>query len=396
MSAHNRAFSDFGFILFPISRDGAPDSITSSVGFENHQNTVLYDSDPSTRMYLSISLVAVTLYSTLHVSSAQATTPTPELSINPIYTFPENHATENLAIRANGQILITTALPLSEVYLVDPSSVLPANLITRFSGLTSSLGITELEPDVFYVAAGNVSISNTPTSGPPGGVPGTFSIYEVDMRLFQMSSNGAIATPATVRKVADVPNAQLLNGVASMGITGVPSNNVILAADTVAGMVWNINVASGAVAVAASDASMQGINGMKVQNGFLYYDSDAHSTWYRIPINTNGFVPSGSTAQVLSTGLVNGDDFALDARGRAFLGGQGENAVFLVDPAGQGTQRVLAHLANSSADAFAGPSAVQFGRRASDSSSIYVTANGMHNEMIVGKAGVFRLDVGGL
>lgn len=83
---------------------------------------------------------------------------------------------ENLAVRSNGQILVTISAPLANLYLVDPLKIRPPVLIHAFPTLEHLTGIYESERDVFYVAGGNWTIT------PPSlRVPASLSVFRVDM-----------------------------------------------------------------------------------------------------------------------------------------------------------------------------------------------------------------------
>ncbi len=71
-----------------------------------------------------------------------------------------------------------------------------------------SFGITEDSGDVLFVIASNFS-------GPPNccGYKGSVSIFELDVRQFWNHSNTTQGT-AKVFKIVDVPQAQLLDGLA--------------------------------------------------------------------------------------------------------------------------------------------------------------------------------------
>lgn len=115
------------------------------------------------------------------------------------------------------------------------------------------------------------------------------------------------------------------------------------------------------------------INGIKLRKNYLYYTNTATSKFYRIPIAKNLTAPASAKAELLASNLF-GDDFVLDAAGFAYVGGQA-GVISFVDPS-KGTVRPLAGALGSNSSALVGPTAVQFGRTASDLNSIYVTTDG--------------------
>jgi hypothetical protein len=112
-----------------------------------------------------------------------------------IHEFPNPTWLENIAVRHNGQIL-TTSISTSVLYQVDPSQEqqpIPVATVPRSDGL---LGIAELEQDVFYVIAGNLSgVTNDAL---------TFSsaVWRIDLRPFRTTQTATVSRPASVSFVA--------------------------------------------------------------------------------------------------------------------------------------------------------------------------------------------------
>ncbi|KAK7216619.1 hypothetical protein V2G26_004622 [Clonostachys chloroleuca] len=75
----------------------------------------------------------------------------PLLPSRVVHQFPAPSWIENLAVRSNGQVLVTF-ISAPEVYLVDPSEPAKTVLIHKFSNVTAMSGIVEVENDKFYVA----------------------------------------------------------------------------------------------------------------------------------------------------------------------------------------------------------------------------------------------------
>jgi sugar lactone lactonase YvrE len=169
-------------------------------------------------------------------------------------------------------------------------------------------------------------------------------------------------------------------------------------ADSLAGLVWKVDVRTGHVTVSVQDPSMKGshphgINGIKVQDGFLYYTNRGTSTLWRIPTDEeNGIVPAGAQGTQVAQNTT-GDDIVLDADGFIYvaLGGP-DNAIGLVDPR-TGGMSVVAEKFNSTSSGLIGPTAWQFGRGATDRRSLYVTADGGNPESVLGTQGLSRIDV---
>jgi streptogramin lyase len=102
---------------------------------------------------------------------------------NPIatlWTFPNETWIENLAVRANGDVLCTS-LNRAAIYQVDPFNHV-AETVHQFASTDGCLGITETASDVFVVVTANVSLkTNT-------AWPGSAKIWRVDVRAWELVS----------------------------------------------------------------------------------------------------------------------------------------------------------------------------------------------------------------
>jgi hypothetical protein len=78
-------------------------------------------------------------------------------TVHNITQFPNRTFIENLAIRSNGQALVTL-LNVPELHLIDPDHGGQSKLIHQFPDVTGVMGIAEVEDDVFAVIAGNYSL----------------------------------------------------------------------------------------------------------------------------------------------------------------------------------------------------------------------------------------------
>lgn len=187
---------------------------------------------------------------------------TVNLTATPLLLLPPNQF-ENLSLRPNGLILATTSGPSSALYQIDPSlnQTQTPDLVASFPGARGSFGITSLpaEPDVFYVATGNVTFDGTTVSEADA-----FSLWKVDFNC----------SPARTEKLLDIPDGILINGMTS-------SPGYLLGADSIRGVVWSISLPEGKISVAVNDTSMQrpagssglGVNGIKYFGGKIYCKS---------------------------------------------------------------------------------------------------------------------------
>ena len=201
-----------------------------------------------------------------------------EMPAHKLFNIDENNGFENLAVRSNGQILATTAFPSALLWYIDPLSIRPPVLLQNFTSLTATLGITELQPDMFYVVG-------TGTDSPG-------SIFSVDMRPFLVLPNGTIFTSPVINEIGSLPSAIALNGMTRLHM----NDHFVLIADTVLGGVWKFDVENGESDLIIQDSSMRGpqnktsfagfgINGLRTQNNTLFYTNSGAQTMYKMPVS---------------------------------------------------------------------------------------------------------------
>ena len=339
--------------------------------------------------FSSICAPALSRPATPVLDSKSAVSPRPlPLPVKVVHEFPKGTWVENLAVRKNDQILGTLIAPAAELYQVDPLSLYEPVLIHKFP--TSSLfGIVEVEDDVFYVAAGDFSTKTFATT------PGSYSVWEVDLRTFSRTRR----TPATVRKIADFPDAVFLNGVTLLD----KSKGLILIADSGLGVVWRLDVYSGEIVKVIDDPLMKpkagsvpplGINGLHIFKGTLYFSNLNFETFNQVAIKADGTAAAPATA--ISSGFGNIDDFIFDRKGNAYLNYNAQNSeVKLTLPEGKKT--LLAGSVNDTTT-LAGPTACAFGRSILDKTSLYITTTGGVAGYVTGNftvgGTISRIDVG--
>ncbi|KAF7341411.1 hypothetical protein MVEN_01878000 [Mycena venus] len=241
-----------------------------------------------------------------------------------VFQSPTGLFLENLAVRPNGKLLITSPLSTT-LHMLDPTAENPTfDEVHTFPNVTL-FGIAEVQPDVYGIIA--FAVNDTTVSA----IPGTLAIWRVDL-----SSGG----PPVVNKAADVPDGVFLDGLST--VPGEP--DLVLAADTIAGLVWQINLRTGVVHVAAQDdafaagapAPAFGINGLHVRGGDLYFTNSQKKTFSRVPISVRGGnVAQAGPVQVL--GSANGtnsfDDFVFDAEGRVWAATASDTLTLFFPPA---------------------------------------------------------------
>lgn len=278
---------------------------------------------------------------------------------------------ENIAVRANGDLLVTQFAPAPILYTVrDPiAGRTQLEAVHEFTDITNILGITETLPDTFAVVGGNATANAT-------GYAGTFSSWEVKFL------NGAAKT----RKIADIPNAMFLNGV--VALPNAP--NIVLIADSQFGLLFRLDTKRGMHEVVADRPEFKpnaerfnktvgfGINGLKIRDGYLYFSNTNLVNIYRIRITENGYIAQSGKATVelyadlnpLTTFI---DDFEIGKDGTLWVVTNDENTVIAVSPESR-KSRVVAGAKTQLT--VAGATGAAFGRTRKDKYVLYVSTAG--------------------
>lgn len=279
-----------------------------------------------------------------------------------IYQFPNKGTwVENLAVRSNGQIIITR-LDVPQIFQVNPFTPgQPPTLIAEFPGYLGTIGIAEVSPDVFVVAMGNYSVATR------ANTPKSYAVWNVDMRSF----NGQPGSAKT-SKITDIPEAILLNGVTLLD----GGDATVLVADSGLGVVYRVDTKASTYEIVQDDASMKatglGVNGLRVRNGNLFFTNGGKNTFTKVPINRDG-TAAGAYQTIVTNTVGSFDDFALDILGDAFAAqGGGGNQIVKISRGGVETEVA----GNINSTAIAGPTSARFGRTLMDLTTLYVTTNG--------------------
>ncbi|KAJ6083970.1 hypothetical protein N7486_010770 [Penicillium sp. IBT 16267x] len=302
------------------------------------------------------------------------------VEVNVLYNFGSGTWAENLAIRANGQILLSR-LDTPEVLQLDPKGIKEAITVASWNSSTymGCLGISETTPDLFYVVtSGFVDDDFVLTSG-------VNSIWEIDMSTFSVSEHtGKVVSNATVSKLVDVTTSDFLNGLTTL------SDDLILVADAYNGWVYRVNTSTGVYSVAVNEESMKfdsipdppiniGVNGIKLLDDYLYWSNTAVGTLNRIRITTLG-APIGK-AEVITSNVPKADDFIFKSDGIAFIAQNQMDELSVLYP-GQSEAAVIA--GSNISTILAGVSAGKFGRSADDEHILYLTTSGAEGKPING------------
>jgi hypothetical protein len=293
------------------------------------------------------------------------TSPVPALTFKTLQDVPRTTSLENIAITQSGNILVTS-VSSNKLYQVSHNSSYSPVAIATIPNVTSLLGITELEKDVFYVTGSQISGVTA--------APGSNSVWRVNLRGPCSYANGTVMAQDAVSHVAQLPDAGLLNGMARLS---ADDSAHLLLADSATGAVIKLNVHTGAHETVIRDPSMDprpdglgiGVNGIHVVGTTLYYTNTDAGTFSAIPICPETGFPTG-VAETIVGGIVTGDDFAVFPGGdKALITNNGAFTLTLVDIPGRSSRIV----ANSTL--LQAISAIAFGHERRGSTALYVAAS---------------------
>jgi hypothetical protein len=312
--------------------------------------------------------------STASSSYSDPTLPLPVRTVAQLSTVPT--WLENIAVRPNGDLLVTQLAPLPVLYTIKSPSSGNATLESIYQfhadNVTDLLGITETTPDTYIIIAGNASANST-------GYAGTFSVWQASF----VSSNASVPT---VRKLANIPQAKLLNG--AIALPSDPS--IVIIADSQYGLLFRLDTKNGTSEIIGDRPELKaypelhnatvgfGVNGVKIRNKWLYFSNSDLVSIYRVPITSRGYISHNSVVELYANlnavaGFV--DDFTFGADGTLWAVSNLENTLISVSPGGK---RAAVVAGGKGLLTLAGDTAVAFGRSKHDREVLYVcTAGGL-------------------
>ncbi|KAK5653490.1 hypothetical protein OQA88_8976 [Cercophora sp. LCS_1] len=291
-------------------------------------------------------------------------------TIRNVYTFPKNTFIENIAVRANSKLLITS-MSVPDLFSIDPTVSVPtASIVHTFPNCTGISGIAEITPDLFALVTGTWDLANTRAA------LGSLAIWTVD---FSQS-------PPFPKFITTVASSTILNGIARH-----PTNPFLLmAADSAAGRVWRINLLTRSSSVAFSSPLLEptgtameglhlGINGLKAEGAYLYFTNSAQKFFGKVAVdffgNQVGSIQVISSSTAAAADVVY-DDIALDVnaitgKGYAWIASHPDYAVKV--PVGlPGAQTLV-----QNATLLLNPTSAAFGRGSvKERKTLYVTNGG--------------------
>ncbi|KAL3486786.1 hypothetical protein BJX62DRAFT_228504 [Aspergillus germanicus] len=214
--------------------------------------------------------------------------------------------------------LLATGFDVPELWLITPganNSAGSGRSLYTFSNASSLLGIAHVGRDTYLVVAGDVSLSTFTAA------PSSFAIWTIDLA----HHSAPLARPTSAYRKR-------------------PPNTL---------------------PVSSSETKI-GVNGLKVQRGYVYFTGTSKGIYGRIPINADA-VQTGPM-EILASGFTL-DDFYLASDGSAYLATNSENRLFWVSSSGR-VQLVVGGLNELTV---AGLTSVA---RSRDGRTLYVTTNG--------------------
>ena len=298
--------------------------------------------------------------------------PIPAVALTPVAYFPKGYFLENLAVRADGSVLVSSLLN-KELWCVpgpDPSLDVEPVVVHTFANIV--MGMVETEPDIFIV-----SLSDGYTTH--------------ESHLVRIDLNGWVpGNPVSPEIIYTFDyRVRALNGSCLLG------PGVMLIADCFAGLIWRIDLDGGAHHARAriwiqhptmgmdldsevAPPPQPGINGIHYgpRTGYVYYTSTAQQVFMRIPVDPDTLEPAGLPEFVAAIDKT--DDFCIDeVAGFAYVTRHRGNTIDRV-PLAPGHGSEVRHIAGDPFDErLVGPSSAAWGRGPADPGRVaYVTVDG--------------------
>ena len=232
-----------------------------------------------------------------------------------LFQFSNKTAIENILVRPNGQLLLST-LNSGYLFSLDPSSLKhSAQAVVDLAPATGLAGMATIDPvkGIYGVCGGeHVSFGFN-----------DMAIYVVKLTEKPKLGGSVIDRIPTTNKTVN-------------GMTNLPAfPHILLAVSSKSGEVLRINTKTRVVDVAIHDPANLGtgtstfplgVNGARVRDRYLYFTNSAQGTFGRYPINLATGANIGP-AQILATlpgpdppGMTHAyDDFTFDNAGNAYV-----------------------------------------------------------------------------
>jgi hypothetical protein len=250
---------------------------------------------------------------------------------------------ENLAVRANGQILLTR-MDAGEVWTLDPTTK-AASKLASVPGATSLSGITETVPDVFAVVGGNYSSGRN--------TAGSYGIWKLDL-------TGSAPKVSVVKMIKE---ATQLNGLTTV------NNDTVLAGDAGKGVLYAVKMSTADQTVSFQDTTLApaqagfGVDGLRYRDGYAYYTNIFKNTLHKVAVDPVSGKATGKATAIYTDSP--GDDLTFDADGNIYVATNVKNNVIKVTADGKYTSIAAA----------SGDTACMFGRTEKDKNTLYVSTS---------------------
>lgn len=323
-------------------------------------------------------ILSTALTAALAVSARPRPSIPTDLTVSVLHDFGYPSWLENLALRSSGEIL-TTRMDTPALYQVNHLTGTPVEIAT-WNGTQwgGCLGIAEGKTDKFYVIL--AALFEEETFLKTGGVN---SIFEVDMNTFRLAADGTtVKANATVSHITDIPEADFLNGMATL------DDSHVFVSDVYSGTAYLVDVETGDYTLAVDDPLMKwsvagdppptylGSNGLKVHGGHLYWSNTAAGFLARVRIGADG-LPVGESS-VAVTNVAKADDFQFSSDGRVFVAQNQMDTLSVASPVATGNVSVaaIAVAGSNVSTVLAGVTSPKFGRTAQDSNRLYLSTSG--------------------
>ena len=282
--------------------------------------------------------------------------------------FPVGYFLENVAVRADGSMLVTELSQKGLWYVPAPTGSTPVQPVLIHTFDQAPFDIQETQRNVFYVDTSSYLTTHQSY------------LQRVDLRHWKPG------TPVPVQQVLQFPSP-----ISAVNGSCVLAPNVILVADSV-GLIWRVDLsADGRKATARvwlKDPSMNpgppvvppqpGINGIEygAKTGYVYYTSTAQELFMRVRVDPKTRNPAAAPELIAKGHLW--DDFDIDqSAGVAYITTHRQNTIERVplDPhRGQAEQTVAGVPFDPQ---LVGPSRFAWGRGPRDIGSVaYITTDG--------------------
>ncbi|CAH0058191.1 unnamed protein product [Clonostachys solani] len=239
---------------------------------------------------------------------------------------------ENLAVRPNGDLLVTMMLPNPTLFHVKSPGSADAQLVPlyKFPNATGLVGITETGNDRFAVNMHNFSAFVTP-------VADTGAVWEINF-------SNTHRDDFTAREVTVIKGAGLLNGMTSL--TGKNSKSPkckaetsLIVADSYAGVLRRVSLSTGSDEILLDAPELKpttdspfGVNGVHVWGTHLYWTNTALRSLYRIAIDSSGYPLKSAAVEVLLSlpdiSII--DDFTFDKKGNIWAAASSNNTMLVI------------------------------------------------------------------